>query len=60
MTLFNSAPQSLCILRLSAIGDVCNSIAMAQAIQRQWPQTRLTWICGKVEARLLKDLPGIR
>lgn len=60
MTLFHSAPQSLCILRLSAIGDVCNSIAMAQAIQRQWPQTRLTWICGKAEARLLKDLPGIR
>ncbi|MDO6706289.1 glycosyltransferase family 9 protein [Photobacterium sp. 1_MG-2023] len=60
MTLFTSAPESLCILRLSAIGDVCNSIAMAQAIQRQWPETRLTWICGKVEARLLKGLPGIR
>lgn len=60
MSLFTSAPESLCILRLSAIGDVCNSIAMAQAIQRQWPETRLTWICGKVEARLLKGLPGIR
>lgn len=59
MTLFTSAPQSLCVFRLSAIGDVCNTIAAVQAIQRAWPQTHITWITGKAEATLIKDLPGI-
>ena len=59
MTLFTSAPQSLCILRLSAIGDVCNTVAAVQAIQRTWPQTQITWITGKLEAQLICDLPGV-
>lgn len=59
MTLFNSAPQSLCILRLSAIGDVCNTVAAVQAIQAHWPETRITWITGKLEASLIADLPGV-
>ncbi len=52
-------PQSICILRLSAIGDVCNSVAAVQAIQRRWPEAKITWVIGKVEAMLLKDLPGV-
>lgn len=59
MALFNSAPKSLCVLRLSAIGDVCHAISVVQAIQAYWPQTHITWICGKIEAQLLSDLPGI-
>ncbi len=60
MALFSSAPQSLCILRLSAIGDVCNTVAAVQAIQRTWPTTSITWITGKLEAKLIEDLPGIK
>jgi heptosyltransferase I len=60
MALFSSAPATICILRLSAIGDVCNATAMVQAIQRQWPATKITWIMGKAEAHLLSDLPGVR
>ncbi len=59
MALFSTAPQSLCILRLSAIGDVCNTVAAVQAIQRAWPSTSITWITGKLEAKLIDDLPGI-
>lgn len=60
MALFQSAPHSLCILRLSAIGDVCNTIAAVQAIQRQWPQTRITWVTGKLEAELINLCPMLR
>ncbi|WFB48050.1 glycosyltransferase family 9 protein [Vibrio coralliilyticus] len=60
MSLFSSAPESLCILRLSAIGDVCNTVAAVQAIQRQWPQTNIVWITSKLEAKLIEDMPGIR
>lgn len=61
MPLFSNAnaPHSLCIIRLSAIGDCVHVVAMVQAIQRQWPQTKLTWIMGKNEANLLGDLPNV-
>ncbi|GLR04680.1 glycosyl transferase [Vibrio hyugaensis] len=59
MPLFESAPKSLCILRLSAIGDVCNTIATVQAIQKHWPQTKITWITGKLEAQLLMAIEGV-
>ncbi|MGL6260671.1 glycosyltransferase family 9 protein [Vibrio sp. WXL210] len=57
--MFHSAPRSLCILRLSAIGDVCNTIATVQAIQNQWPNTQITWITGKLEAKLLEAIEGV-
>lgn len=60
MALFTTAPKSICILRLSAIGDVCHAVAAIQAIQKQWPATEITWIMGKIEAQLLHDLPGIK
>lgn len=59
MPLFENAPASLCILRLSAIGDVCNTISAVQCIQRQWPQTKITWITSQLESSLLQGLPGI-
>jgi len=52
-------PQSICIIRLSAIGDVCNAVAAVQAIQRRWPEAKITWVIGKVEAMLLEGLPGV-
>lgn len=57
--MFTSAPSSLCILRLSAIGDVCNTIATVQAIQKHWPSTQITWITGKLEAQLLAAIDGV-
>ncbi|MBB6056914.1 glycosyltransferase family 9 protein [Tolumonas osonensis] len=59
MPLFLRAPEALCLIRLSAIGDCVHAVAMVQAIQRQWPQTKITWIMGKAEASLLHDLPGV-
>jgi len=53
------APGSVCLLRLSALGDVCHCIATVRAVQRQWPETRLTWIIGTSEYRLVRDLPGV-
>ena len=52
--------NSLCIVRLSAIGDVCHAVATVQAIQRRMPETRITWVIGKIEHALVGDLPGIQ
>lgn len=55
-----TAPKNLCLLRLSAIGDVCHAVAMVQQIQRFYPQTKITWVIGKVEANLLQGLPQVK
>ncbi len=52
-------PETVCILRLSAIGDVCNAQAAIMALKNAAPDTRLTWIIGKTEASLVGDTPGI-
>lgn len=52
-------PKSVCILRLSAIGDVTHMIPVVRTMQRYWPDTKLTWIIGKNEASLVSDIPGI-
>jgi len=59
MPLFSTAPKSVCFLRLSAIGDVCHAVAAVQALQKHWPETKVTWIMGKVEAQLLDGLEGV-
>lgn len=51
--------NSICILRLSAIGDVCHAVAAVQAIQRQHPNAKVTWIIGKIEKALLGGLPNV-
>lgn len=52
-------PASICVLRLSALGDACNIVPPIRAIQRAWPETAITWIIGKNEHHLLRDLPGV-
>lgn len=52
-------PESICVIRLSAIGDACHALAVVRAIQDTWPETRITWIIGKTEATLMADIPDI-
>lgn len=54
-----TAPESICLLRLSALGDVCNCIAPVRAIRSRWPEARLTWIVGAAEHRLVRGLNGV-
>lgn len=52
-------PRTICLLRLSALGDVCNTVPVVRAIQRSWPDCEISWIIGKAEHRLLSQLPGV-
>jgi len=56
---FTVAPNSLCILRLSAVGDICHALPIVRTIQSHWPETSITWIIGKLEASLVQDIPDI-
>jgi heptosyltransferase I len=53
---FKPPPQHVCLLRLSAIGDTCHALAALRAFQTAWPETRFTWIIGKLEAKLMSEI----
>ena len=53
---FKPPLQHVCLLRLSAIGDTCHALAALRAFQEAWPETRFTWIIGKVEAKLMTEI----
>ena len=52
-------PESICILRLSALGDATHVVPVVRSIQANWPGTRITWIIGKLEHRLLHGLDHV-
>ncbi|MFK8052287.1 MAG: glycosyltransferase family 9 protein [Woeseiaceae bacterium] len=51
--------QSICIMRLSAIGDCCHTLAVIRTLQKEIPEASITWIIGKVEASLMSGLDGV-
>lgn len=52
-------PASLCLLRTSAIGDVTHVVPLIRTVQQHWPRTRLTWLIGKLEHKLVGELPDV-
>lgn len=58
-TVNENTPESICLLRLSALGDVCNCVPLVRSIQKAWPEAAITWIIGRLEHRLIEDLPNV-
>ena len=54
------APASICLLRLSALGDATHVVPLVHTLQSGFPQASLAWVIGKAEWRLLDGLPGVR
>ncbi len=51
--------QSICIVRLSAIGDVTHMLPIIHSIQKFRPSARITWVIGKLEYKLVGDLANV-
>ena len=52
-------PSSLCLLRLSALGDVTHVVPLVRTLQRHWPQLHLHWVIDKGGFKLLEGLEGV-
>lgn len=50
---------NICIMRLSALGDVTHVAAVVNAIQLAKPDAHISWILGKPEAKLLSGMRGV-
>jgi len=49
----------LCVLRLSAIGDVTHALPVVETLKQRFPRTDITWVVGALEHKLLAGLPGV-
>jgi heptosyltransferase I len=54
-----AAPASICILRLSALGDATHVVPLVHRLRDAFPRAAITWLVGKLEAKLVGDLPGV-
>ena len=52
--------NEICIIRLSALGDVCHFLPTYHAIKNKFPNANITWVIGKLEHQLVGDLPDTR
>lgn len=51
--------KNICIIRLSALGDCCHAYMVITHIKKKFSQSHITWIIGKKEYQLFKDLEGV-
>jgi len=54
-----AAPSSICLLRLSALGDATHVVPLIRTLRRAWPEVPISWILGKGEAKLLEGLENV-
>lgn len=50
---------SICLLRLSALGDVTHVVPLVRTLRAGLPAASLHWVIGKGERRLLEGLDGV-
>ncbi|WP_254573802.1 glycosyltransferase family 9 protein [Stenotrophomonas acidaminiphila] len=54
-----SASSPMCLLRLSALGDVTHVVPLVRTLQQARPGVELHWVIDKAGYRLLEGLPGV-
>ena len=53
------ASPTLCLLRLSALGDVTHVVPLVRTLQRAWPDAPLHWVIDPAGRKLLDGLEGV-
>lgn len=56
---FQNSRGGICLLRLSAIGDVAHAAAVVRALQDARPERPIVWLVGRVEAPLARLVSGV-
>ncbi|HEX7990988.1 MAG TPA: glycosyltransferase family 9 protein [Stenotrophomonas sp.] len=54
-----ASSSPLCLLRLSALGDVTHVVPLVRTLQQGFPGTQLHWVIDKAGHKLLDGLPGV-
>jgi heptosyltransferase I len=51
--------KTLCILRLSALGDATHVLPLICTLQKTMPKLKITWVLGVAEAKLMQGLENV-
>ena len=51
--------QSICLVRLSALGDVLMCVPLVRALQRHFPQAKITWVISNPAYALVNNMQDI-
>lgn len=51
--------KSICIVRLSALGDVLMTVPLIRTLQKNLPQARITWVISRPAYELVEGMAGI-
>ena len=54
-----NATRHICMVRLSALGDIVHALSMVNAIKQAWPETHLTWLLQPLSYEVVKHQPNI-
>ncbi|MCW8831360.1 MAG: glycosyl transferase, partial [Gammaproteobacteria bacterium] len=41
------------------MGDITHTLPVLRTLQKHWPDTPITWIIGKTEYQLVRDIKGV-
>ena len=52
-------PQSICIVRLSALGDVLMLVPLIRTLQANLPNTTLTWVISRPAFDMVEGMDGV-
>ncbi|MEW6338048.1 MAG: glycosyltransferase family 9 protein [Acidobacteriota bacterium] len=51
--------RRICVVRLSALGDVIHALAMVNGVRRGYPDAEITWIVHPVPYQAVREQPAI-
>ncbi len=52
-------PRRICLMRLSALGDVCLIVPLVRTLQNSFPEVQITWVIGQAAHALVSGLEGV-
>ena len=52
-------PQRICLVRLSALGDVCLAVPLVRTLQHAFPDAQITWVTTAPMLQLLEGLDEV-
>ena len=59
MTVPGPEPRRICLMRLSALGDVCLVLPLVRTLQAAFPQAQITWVISRAMHEFLAGLDGV-
>jgi heptosyltransferase I len=55
----DQSAKRICLMRLSALGDVCLMVPLVRTLHKSFPAAQITWVIGRDAHSLVEGLEGV-